>query len=177
MLLSNCAYIPITPSPPYLNAIDYMRGHRLSLVWLGFRLCELRNIRSTAIGAEKAAPGEAGEVFIKAVDKLKLQDLDTRNLRMLDRYFRDLSLQLAESKRVLKKGGSATYVIGNSNLKGVYIPNNEFLKLAGEIAGLSIADETIREIPNNRRYLPISVKSQNSLASRMRTEHIIELIN
>src|SRR3546814_13429090 len=36
----------IVTSPPYLNAIDYMRGHRMSLVWLGYRLDELRTIRS-----------------------------------------------------------------------------------------------------------------------------------
>jgi hypothetical protein len=43
----------VLTSPPYLNAIDYMRGHRLSLVWLGYRLPELRNIRSNAIGTER----------------------------------------------------------------------------------------------------------------------------
>jgi hypothetical protein len=30
-----------------------MRGHRLSLVWLGYRLADLRRIRSDSIGAER----------------------------------------------------------------------------------------------------------------------------
>ena len=42
----------IVTSPPYLNAIDYMRGHRLSLVWLGYRVSELRKIRAISVGAE-----------------------------------------------------------------------------------------------------------------------------
>ena len=32
----------VMTSPPYLNAIDYMRGHRLALVWLGHGVKELR---------------------------------------------------------------------------------------------------------------------------------------
>jgi hypothetical protein len=43
----------VLTSPPYLNAIDYMRGHRLSLVWLGHSLPALRAIRSGSVGSEK----------------------------------------------------------------------------------------------------------------------------
>lgn len=43
----------VLTSPPYLNAIDYMRGHRLSLVWLGHQLSELKRIRSNSIGSER----------------------------------------------------------------------------------------------------------------------------
>src|SRR5262249_30980273 len=44
----------VLTSPPYLNAIDYLRGHRLSLVWLGYSVGELRAIRSGSIGTERA---------------------------------------------------------------------------------------------------------------------------
>ena len=57
----------VVTSPPYLNAIDYLRGHRLSLIWLGYSLTELREIRADSIGAERAlnpedarAPGSIG---------------------------------------------------------------------------------------------------------------------
>ena len=43
----------VITSPPYLNAIDYLRGHRLALVWLGHGLKQLRRIRSSSIGAER----------------------------------------------------------------------------------------------------------------------------
>src|SRR5207247_9986914 len=32
----------VITSPPYLNAIDYLRGHRMSLVWMGYDLEHLR---------------------------------------------------------------------------------------------------------------------------------------
>ena len=42
----------VVTSPPYLNAIDYMRGHRLALVWLGVPFADLAHIRSSSVGAE-----------------------------------------------------------------------------------------------------------------------------
>src|ERR1700733_12095768 len=41
----------VITSPPYLHAIDYMRGHKLSLVWMGYSVNDLRTIRSTNVGA------------------------------------------------------------------------------------------------------------------------------
>src|SRR5690606_37795699 len=40
-------------SPPYLNAIDYLRGHRLTLVWLGYDVTSIRDIRAASVGAER----------------------------------------------------------------------------------------------------------------------------
>jgi len=166
----------IITSPPYLNAIDYMRGHRLSLVWFGYRLDYLRNIRKKTIGTERASTKKTDSLFDEIIKKLNLEDLDSRNTKMLNRYFHDLIFQLKESYRVLKHDASACYVIGNSTIRGNYIQNSEFLKIAADLSGFSIRNESIREIPNNRRYLPVDVKSENSLSSRMRTEHIIEFI-
>ena len=49
----------IVTSPPYLNAIDYMRGHRLSLIWFGYSIWQLRKIRSRSVGAEISQPKRA----------------------------------------------------------------------------------------------------------------------
>src|SRR6185369_2834902 len=61
--ISNESIDKVITSPPYLNAIDYMRGNKFSLVWLGFSIPGLRDIRSNSIGAEKklnAAPNQEG---------------------------------------------------------------------------------------------------------------------
>lgn len=166
----------IITSPPYLNAIDYMRGHRLSLVWFGYSLEKLRKIRRISIGAERAGTGDFEKEFTSALRRLDLEGLKNREQQMLNKYFCDLVMQLSESFRVLKQSSKATYVIGNSTIKGCYIQNSELLKIAGKLAGFKLKKEIIREIPNNRRYLPVFVDAKNSLAKRMRTEHIIELI-
>lgn len=166
----------IITSPPYLNAIDYMRGHRLSLVWFGYKMLELRLIRGTTIGAEKSISKTIDAQFSGILEDLELVDLDDRNLKMLHRYYCDLTFQLNESYRVLKRGALATYVIGNSTIRGNYIRNSELLKRAAISSGFKITDESVREIPNNRRYMPLNDKAGSSLASRMRNEHVIEFM-
>ena len=42
----------VITSPPYLNAIDYLRCSKFSLVWMGYSIGDLRRIRSTAVGTE-----------------------------------------------------------------------------------------------------------------------------
>ncbi|MDR1208533.1 MAG: site-specific DNA-methyltransferase [Holosporales bacterium] len=164
----------IITSPPYLNAIDYMRGHRLSLVWLGYRLGELRKIREVAIGAERPLNNSLSETFTEILAELGLDQFENRNKNMLARFFCDMIQQTKEAYRILKKGSTGTYVIGNSTIRGTYVRNSELLKRAGILAGFDVLRETEREIPDHRRYMPVTVSTDNSLASRMRTEHIID---
>jgi len=45
----------VLTSPPYLNAIDYMRCSKFSLVWMGHTIRELRNIRADSVGTEASS--------------------------------------------------------------------------------------------------------------------------
>jgi tRNA G10 N-methylase Trm11 len=160
----------IITSPPYLNAIDYMRGHKLSLVWLGYKISELRNIRAVSIGSERKVDinkKRNKNDLLKIVDDLHL------NSQMIERYFLDLYDMLAESYRVLKIGGMASYVVGNSNQKKNLICNNQLLQQAAKYVGFNFISEVKREIPNSRRYMPINGTS--SLSKRIKTEFIITL--
>ena len=166
----------IITSPPYLNAIDYMRGHKFSLVWLGFTLAELRKIRSDSIGAEKVIAIDKKKYFSKILSELKSSiPYEPTNL-MIQRYFLDLYSQLNECFRVLKPNGEATYVIGNCEIKGWPICNSEMLKKVANLSGFVLISEEKREIPDNRRYMPINLKYNSSISKRMRTEHIISFI-
>lgn len=164
----------ILTSPPYLNAIDYLRGHRMSLVWLGYRLAELRTIRSDSIGAERKP--DRG-VIIQAEVRASLGDLTElpqRHQSMIDRYLFDVVALAAEVKRLLKPGGVATMVVGNSTLKGVFIKNSAAVGRALELQGMSFISETIRDLPSSSRYLPTALGS--TLANRMREETILKLV-
>ncbi|MBY3049294.1 hypothetical protein [Rhizobium laguerreae] len=164
----------IITSPPYLNAIDYMRGHKFSLIWLGYKISELRNIRSLAIGSEKMLGGHGAEFVETVLDDIVPADLAQRELGFVRRYIFDILAQVSEANRVLRDGGKALYVVGNSSLRGRYIKNSEILKRAAEHSGMSLCSEAMREIPDNRRYLPMSAQSPNSLSRRMRFEHLLE---
>jgi len=173
--ISDSSVDAIITSPPYLNAIDYMRGHKFSLIWLGYDLATLRSIRSTAIGSEASLRSGDHEEFEELLAALELNGIKSRTRSMLNRYYADLRTQLSESRRVLKPGKSALFVIGNSSIRGDYIRNSEVLKFAARKAGFVIKGENVREIPNNKRYLPVAVAKSNSLSNRMRTENIIEM--
>lgn len=162
----------IVTSPPYLNAIDYMRGHRLSLVWLGYGVSQLRKVRARSIGAEIVDDRKSDSDMQNFLETLHT-DVDEKKRRILRRYYRDLCGITAEAFRVLKPSGRATYVIGNSRVKGHEISNSDLLKLAAQKCGFKIANQTVRDIPENRRYMPLVNSEGTSLANRMRTEHVI----
>lgn len=174
--IGNNSVDSIITSPPYLNALDYMRGHKLSLVWLGHNISSLTTIRSTSVGAEKAPNKNANIIQARGiVDQIQnFESLPIRIKNMVYRYALDMENIIKESSRVLKKNRNATFVIGNSSLKGVYIDNTLIAAGAAYACGLKLVDSKEREIPQNKRYLPPpSGTSNTGLNARMRTETIL----
>jgi len=166
----------VITSPPYLNAIDYMRGHRLTLVWLGCRLADLRMIRGEAIGAERGSSPEANHALARTLraGMGSLDALPKVRQRMVDRYVLDLHAMLAELWRMLKPGGRAVLVVGNSCLQGVFVHNACAATMAAEIVGFRLVDSAERELPPARRYLPPPASSMAAkLEKRMRTETVL----
>jgi hypothetical protein len=161
----------ILTSPPYLNAIDYMRGHRMSLVWLGHRLGDLRTIRSNTVGAERGGGGASAMVENVAQSMCNLDALTPSHQRMVKRYANDLIQMMQQAARVLRVDGRATYVLGNSCLKDTFIRNSDGVRCAGIHAGLSLVSETERDLPAASRYLPVT--ATGTLSKRMRTETIL----
>ncbi len=163
----------IVTSPPYLNAIDYLRGHKLSLVWLGYSISDLKKLRARSVGAEVSDKRKPDATFQEFVADLNL-DVDEKKREILKKYYSDLCKLTDEAFRVLKKGRTATYVIGNSSIKGHEIRNSELLVAAAKLSGFRVSQSDVRDIPENRRYMPLANSGQSSLSKRMRTEHIIE---
>lgn len=165
----------VLTSPPYLNAIDYMRGHRLSLVWLGYRLSDLRNIRSNSIGAERSpTTADTKQLFLSIQDAMgPLDVLPARYNSMVARYSEDIYRLMSEISRVLKPSGRAILVVGNSCLKGVFIKNSNGIITAASMVGLKLLQQSERELPTASRYLPMPADDDKPLGKRMRTECIL----
>lgn len=166
----------VLTSPPYLNAIDYMRGHRMSLIWLGHRYKDLTATRSNSIGSERKADQKFD---LECHHQMKaamgdLASLPSRHEGMIDRYVIDLHKMASEVARVLKVGCRATFVMGDSCLNGVFIRNSEALAVAGKMVGLGKARRRQRDLPSGSRYLP--TPSSGALAKRMRKEVILTFI-
>jgi hypothetical protein len=174
-LLPNSVDVIIT-SPPYLNAIDYFRGHRLSLVWLGYRIPQIRRFRSGSIGTEN---GRTRNLTSEKLKKLlrgagDIEKLPARELGMVKRYAQDVLGFLQELVRVAKKGAKLLLVVGNSQLKRVAISNARINIVAAKMVGFELVRKRERELCTSSRYLPPpSSFGSVSLSRRMRTETLL----
>lgn len=167
----------VVTSPPYLNAIDYMRGHRLSLIWLGFTLPELRVIRRNSVGAERAPDSAVSDRARGMVERVRAVARNPTVLpeTQIARYAADLCAFASEIHRVLRPGGMATVVVGNSTIRGNFIANDAIAQSALTQAGLQPMGRSERELPASRRYLPITAHRSSVVTNRMRSEVILTM--
>jgi DNA modification methylase len=179
-LKDNCIDLVVT-SPPYANAIDYLRCSKFSLVWMGFQISELRSIRSENIGTENSQKPSFSSNNTQSIDIASkslgnIQALPNSLRGCLQKYVEDMSLVVSEISRVIRPGGSVVFVIGDSTLRGVYVRNSLALEKLSETNGLKIMSRETREIPPNRRYMPPprNGDKRNSIEKRMREEVILK---
>jgi len=168
----------IITSPPYLNAIDYLRGHKLTLVWMGYDISELRRLRSESIGTEVSRHQSTDCIVQTTITAMiPTGSLDDRSTGIVRHYVSDMNLVMKECRRVLKPGGTATFVVGNSSIRGVFIRNSDGLAKLAEHHGLALLTKDSRPIDDSRRYLPppSSNKAGKEMQSRMREEVILTL--
>lgn len=167
----------VMTSPPYLNAIDYLRGHKFSLVWMGHAVDALRDIRATNVGTEVsvAASHAAGHVRIVMAAMGRVEQMRGRDVGMVRRYVCDMDAVMAEVARVLIPGGRAVFVVGDSTLRGVFVKNSRALELLGQRNGLELVEKRRRPLPTDRRYLPPpgAKGTGKRLEARMRDEVIL----
>lgn len=159
----------VVTSPPYLNAIDYLRGHRLSLVWLGHRIGELRTLRSESIGAERGSkiPFDLSAFLPEA------SQLPNAIHGWVTRFALDIEGAMKEIHRILAPAGRAVFVLGNSRLRGVEIDNAGLIERVAWHAGLKMTSRFDRPIPARNRYLPPPLEMGRTLDARMKTESVM----
>jgi DNA modification methylase len=165
----------VITSPPYLNAIDYLRGHKLSLVWMGYTIGELRRIRATNVGTEVSTHAEDRSTDSVLSEMGDVHRLPPRELRMVRRYLSDMNAVFSEIARVMRPNGTLLVVIGDSMIKGTFVRNSRGFIAICEALGLSLQSSTVRPLPTNRRYLPPPKAGQSAsgLGARMNDEVIL----
>jgi hypothetical protein len=163
----------VITSPPYLNAIDYMRGHRMSLVWLGYQIGELTELRSNSVGAERYPDHAQLSTGVRAP---RYRSLSSQQQGMLDRYAIDASDFMRQLALTLSPRGQAVLVVGDSTLRGTYVRNSLIVQKAAERHGLVLTDRQARPLPTASRYLPPPASTASALSKRMRHEVIMRFV-
>jgi len=136
----------IVTSPPYVTSYEYADLHQLPSLWFSY-FEQLPEFRKKFIGS---AYNERNEIDLQSrvaeeiVEKLG----DNKKGREVKNYFADMLESFMEMKRVLKKGGRACIVIGNTQFRGIEILNAEVFREQFENVGFRTYDVIHREIPS-----------------------------
>ena len=165
----------VVTSPPYLNAIDYLRGHRLALVWLGHSIGALRETRAVSVGAERALKKEESSIEVSGfVSEKDGSSFTRRHWGWIRRYARDMDRVLRRLSRAVRSGGRVVLVIGNSFVRGAEVDNAALVQALAIDSELEFLERRSRTIPARHRYLPPpAVGKDGALDRRMRTETVL----
>lgn len=167
----------VVTSPPYAsNAIDYMRAHKFSLVWLGYSIARLGEKRQDYIGGE-ATSGFDFEALPPGVQAVisEISDLDEKKGRVLQRYYSEMTRVLGELLRVLKPGRAAIMVVGTSTMRGIDTKTHTCLAEIGEALGFATPLIGVRNLDRDRRMMPASVRPDldSQIQQRMHVEYVL----
>jgi DNA modification methylase len=149
-------------SPPYLNNYHYVRNTRPQMYWLGFASSpsDLRSLEEGNFGKFWQVVRERAPIGLDfEMPELEEKLAEIRLLRP-DRgiyggngwanyaatYYNDTYRFLAVVQKLLKPGGAAMIVVGNSLLQGIELKIDEHFGAIGELVGLTCEDiHVVRE--------------------------------
>jgi DNA modification methylase len=169
----------IVTSPPYANALDYMRAHKFSLVWLGESIKWLGEHRSRYIGSERIDVDLSEELLTYTEGVLtELGKRDPKKQKVVRKYFLEMRQAMREMFRVMKPNAASIIVVATSTMRGYVIPTQECLADLGRGLGFDVVGIAERKLDRNRRMLPTRFKKNDDsmIEQRMNEEYIIALL-
>ena len=167
----------ILTSPPYFNAIDYPRAHKFSQWWLWPERQPMS--KASYLGLSPAIKDQENSMWCNSILPEYRKEVDAMlevspaMHRNLCKYIVELNDVVDQFRRLLKKGGKATFVVGNNVIKGHSIPTSEMLATMLERSGLSNVDIEPRNIRSDRRRYPYGISGFKGL---MKSEYIVHAI-
>ena len=169
----------IVTSPPYANALDYMRAHKFSLVWLGKSVASLSALRAEYIGSERIK-GTQCVTLPERPEGIMLQvaQRDKHKSHMLRKYFTEMKAVLAEMHRVLRGNAAAIVVVGPSVIRGINVETHQCLADIAAELGFDVVGVVQRMLDRNKRMMParFGKKTDSMIEQRMHEEYVIGLL-
>lgn len=158
----------IITSPPYGSAQKYIRSSSHSLNWLGFAPPKgLRSLEEKSIGREHLLTeplclekGDFPEKYKYLVKKIAKKNIN--RARITQKYLIEMEQVAKELSRVLAVNGRIIFVLGNNQVCGETLRNDEFMAQCFDKYGLKI-----------KLVLIDDIKSRGLMTKRNRTASII----
>jgi DNA modification methylase len=148
-LIENSSADIIITSPPYVTSYEYADIHQLTGYWMDY-FSDIRSFRKLFIGTSysdnRSIASFDSPLGKKIIDALYLKD--KRTAYDVSNYFSDMQDVAIEMRRILKKGGFACIVIGNTTLRDIHIKSAEVFYEFLKHNGFKKVDIIKRNIPN-----------------------------
>lgn len=160
-------YDSLVTSPPYHGAVDYYRRHTLEMYWLGLTQTqeERLEILPRYIGRVRVGHRdldsdlELRSSYAREL-ALRMQTVSDARARGFIHYVVGMQKHFAQAAKVVRPGGRAVYMVGNSRWQGEVIDTPRLLK---ESIGNSfvLQRELTHEVKN--RYMSYSRRNNASI--------------
>ena len=158
----------IITSPPYGSAQKYIRSSSLSLNWLGFVTpSELRSLEEKSIGREHLLyepfcinDGDLPKEYTNLVEKIAATNKS--RARITQKYLIEMEQVAKELSRILAPNGRIIFVLGNNQVCGQTLRNDQFMTYCFKRFGLKL-----------KLVLIDDIKSRGLMTKRNKTASII----
>ncbi|MFW6008942.1 MAG: DNA methyltransferase [archaeon] len=155
-LKNNLVDLAVT-SPPYINALDYARTHKLEYYWLGFFNDSLVDLKKKFVGTEKVYADQYNELHKTNINELNnliklIYEKDKKRAYIVYKYYMDMKQNLKEIYRVLKNNGRYVIFIGNNLIRDIIVENYKYLTLMAKNIGFELDNYFKSAIINH--YIP-----------------------
>jgi len=148
-------------SPPYCNAIEYWRRHRLEYLLGGFlsldEIADLARkfIGRTTTGARGKQPGALGFAPIDNVLRTLCKQGRAHKACVLAQYFTDMRTRLREFHESLPSGGCCIMVVADSRTGDQRVPTAQTLTRLAECIGFAHVRTSRYAIRNRSMQFPV----------------------
>ena len=170
-LENNSVKLAVT-SPPYINALDYARTHKLEYYWLEFFKGSLVELKKDFVGTEQVYAKQYKEFHTLEIEELdslmeKIYNKDPKRAYIVYKYYIDMEQNLKEIYRVLEDGGKYVIFIGNNQIRGYTVENYKFIKDIAKKVGFKLYNYFKSGIINH--YIPFD------RAEKIDKDHVLVL--
>ncbi len=145
----------IVTSPPYGDSrttVAYGQFSRLANQWLGYE--NASKVDNDLMGGKRTS-GFHHLIIDEIAQK------DNRRAKEVVAFYKDYNDSINNISKVIKKGGTVCYVVGNRRVKGITLPTDKMTQEMFQANGFEQVETIIRNIPNKR------MPSQNSPSNKM----------
>ncbi len=148
-------------SPPYVNALDYVRIHKLEAFWANLLQAEeIHPLHKQFIGTEKVYKeyyNDLPEFRHKELNEIitKIYNFDRKRAGIVTLYFMQMRKNLLEVYSHLRPEGYYCIVIGSNNMRNIHIPTPKiFIQFAENEIGYENVINYSYDIINKRLKIP-----------------------